>query len=359
MKKRITVIEGDGIGPEIVGQAVKVLDKVGEVFGHTFEYEYMLAGGIAIDTYGECLPVETLDSCKSTDSILLGAVGGPKWDNLKREQRPEKALLGIRKQMGLYSNIRPTKLYSALKDTSPLKQDIVSKGIDFVIVRELTGGVYFGEHKTENGMLGKVATDVMSYSEAEIERITRVAANIALVRDKKVTVVDKANVLDTSRLWREVTKRVFSEYPSIEVGYMYVDNCAMQLIKDPSAFDVILTENMFGDILSDEASMLTGTIGTAGSASIGDGNRGMYEPIHGSAPDIAGKNIADPIGTISAVSMMLKYSFCMYEESRAIETAIEEVLAEGYATLDIAKAGQQAITCEQMGQLIADRIIRK
>lgn len=357
MKKKITVIEGDGIGPEVVREAIKVLDKIAQVYGHEFNYEYRLAGGIAIDMVGECLPQETIDSFLSTDSTILGAVGGYKWDNLAGDLRPEKALLGIRKIMGLYSNIRPSKLFDALADASPLRSDIVAKGIDFVIVRELTGGVYFGEHKTEMVDGELVATDVMSYSESEIERITKVAIEIARKRNNKLTIVDKANILDSSRLWRKVCNRVLEQHRDITVEYMYVDNCSMQLLIKPYSFDVILTENMFGDILSDEASMLTGTIGNIGSASLGEGTRGMYEPIHGSAPDIAGKNIANPIGTISAVAMMLKYSFGMNDEARAVEVAIEEMLNNGNRTMDMMTIGKTSTTCSEMGDLIA-KIIR-
>lgn len=356
MNKKITVIEGDGIGPEIMQQAIKILDRIAELYKHTFEYEYVLAGGIAIDKLGECLPENTLESCKRTDSILLGAVGGYKWDNLPGDKRPEKALLGLRKEMGLYSNIRPVKLYKALKNASPLREDIVDKGIDFVIVRELTGGVYFGQHTTVVNDNGCIATDIMTYNENEIERVTRQAIDIAKGRGNRITVVDKANVLDTSRLWRQVTKKVFDASPTVQYDYMYVDNCSMQLIRRPSDFDVILTENMFGDILSDEASMLTGTVGTAGSASIGEGSRGMYEPIHGSAPDIAGQNIANPIGMIAAAGMMLRYSFGMEKEANAIDYAIETVLDNGFRTKDIALNNEESITCERMGDLILQNI---
>lgn len=356
MKKSITVIEGDGIGPEIMAQAIKVLDTIALKYRHSFTYEYALAGGAAIDQAGECLPQSTIESCKRTDSILLGAVGGYKWDNLPGDKRPEKALLGIRKEMDLFSNIRPVKLYNALKSASPLREGIVDKGIDFVIVRELTGGVYFGTHSTTETEKGSIATDIMSYNEHEIERVTRQAIDIARTRGSRITVVDKANVLDTSRLWRSVTRRVFDDCPDVQYEYMYVDNCSMQLIRRPSEFDVILTENMFGDILSDEASMLTGTIGTAGSASLGKGSIGMYEPIHGSAPDIAGQNIANPIGMIAAVSMMLRYSFDMQMEADDIDTAIEQVLDNGFRTKDIAPDPIYSVTCEEMGELIARRI---
>ena len=359
MKKIITVIEGDGIGPEIVKEAIKVMDKIADLYGHEFSYDYKLAGGIAIDELGECLPKSTIESCLSTDSTLLGAVGGYKWDNLDGNSRPEKALLGIRKEMGLYSNIRPCKLYDALAGASPLRADIVQKGIDFIIVRELTGGVYFGRHSTDIIDNELVATDVMTYSESEIERITNVAIAIAKKRNNKILVVDKANILDTSRLWRKVCGRILANHKVIEVEYMYVDNCSMQLIARPSTFDVILTENMFGDILSDEASMLTGTIGTIGSASLGDGTRGMYEPIHGSAPDIAGQNIANPLGTISAVSMMLRYSFNMQAEADSIDNAIQKVLNLGYRTGDMMTKGCEKISCSNMGNKVVVNIERK
>ncbi len=358
MKKKITIIEGDGIGPEIACEAKKVLNKISKLYGHQFEYEYKLAGGIAIDTVGECLPQETIDSCLSTDSTLLAAVGGYKWDNLAGDKRPEKALLGIRKIMGLYSNIRPSKLYKSLAASSPLRADITAKGIDFVIVRELTGGVYFGEHSTVTVDGELVATDIMIYSESEIERITKVAIAIANKRNNKITIVDKANILDTSRLWRVVCEKVLSTHPEITVDYMYVDNCSMQLLVRPFSFDVILTENMFGDILSDEASMITGTIGTIGSASLGEGSRGMYEPIHGSAPDIAGQNIANPIGMICSVSMMLRYSFGMNIEADNIDRAVEMVLERGYRTNDMMSNGAKHVSCSQMGELIVAALVK-
>lgn len=359
MNKKITVISGDGIGPEIMNEAIKVLDCIQEKYNHKFDYDYKLAGGIAIDECGECLPQDTIDSCLSTDSTLLGAVGGYKWDNLEGHLRPEKALLGIRKLMKLYSNIRPCVLYESLKDCSPLKESILEKGIDFLIVRELTGGIYFGEHSTECLGDKKVAKDIMMYNTEEIERITKVAINLAKARKSKITVVDKANVLDTSRLWREVTQSVLKSHDNIEYDYMYVDNCAMQLIKDPSRFDVILTENMFGDILSDEASMLTGTIGNVGSFSMGYGDRGMYEPIHGSAPDIAGKGIANPIGMISSASMMLRYSFGMEEEANLIDRAISSFYNCGYRTKDLAmKDSENYFNTKEVGDYIINYILK-
>lgn len=356
MEKRITVIKGDGIGPEIVGEAIKVLDKVAAKFGHTFRYNEVLAGGCAIDAYGECLPQSTVDACLDSDSVLLGAVGGPKWDHVPGPQRPEKALLGIRSKMELYANVRPAVLFPQLANACPLKLSIVAEGIDFVVVRELTGGVYFGEHRTEKKNGESVATDLMVYSEHEIERIARVAFDTAMKRRKHVTSVDKANVLDTSRLWRSVVDRVAMDYPEVTVDHMYVDNAAMQLCKKPSQFDVILTENMFGDILSDEASMITGTIGTIGSSSLGATSRGMYEPIHGSAPDIAGQDKANPIGTILAAAMMLRYSFNMAAEADCVEAAVNKVLDAGYRTGDMMSEGMTLIGCKEMGQRIADCI---
>ena len=356
MDKTIAVIRGDGIGPEIVNEAIKVLDKIAEKYGHTFTYDDVDMGGIAIDKWGDPLPQAMLDKCLAADSVLLGAVGGPKWEGLPGPQRPEKGLLRLRAGMGLYSNLRPAKLWPQLAQASPLKPSIVEKGIDFLVVRELISGIYFGEHKTveENGE--KVATDVMLYAEHEIERIGRIAFETAMKRRKKVTCVDKANVLDTSRLWRAVLHRIKEEYPEVEYGEMFVDNASMQLVKDPSQFDVIVTGNMFGDILSDEASMLTGTIGMIPSSSLGDGTRGMYEPIHGSAPDIAGQNKANPIGTILSAAMMLKYSFGMDAEAAAIEAAVEQALNDGLRTADMMAEGCTPATCSEMGDAIAARL---
>ena len=356
MNKTIAVIRGDGIGPEIVNEAIKVLDKIAEKYGHTFTYDDVDMGGVAIDKWGDPLPQAMLDKCLAADSVLLGAVGGPKWEGLPGPQRPEKGLLRLRAGMGLYSNLRPAKLWPQLAQASPLKPSIVEKGIDFLVVRELISGIYFGEHKTveENGE--KVATDVMLYAEHEIERIGRIAFETAMKRRKKVTCVDKANVLDSSRLWRAVLHRIKEEYPEVEYGEMFVDNASMQLVKDPSQFDVIVTGNMFGDILSDEASMLTGTIGMIPSSSLGDGTRGMYEPIHGSAPDIAGQNKANPIGTILSAAMMLKYSFGMDAEAAAIETAVEQALNDGLRTADMMAEGCTPATCSEMGDAIAARL---
>ena len=357
MEKRIAVIRGDGIGPEIVTEALKVLDRVAARFGHRFVYEEVCAGGCAIDRYGRSLVEEELQKCKDSDSVLLGAVGGPKWDGTPKDIRPEAALLGIRAALGLYTNMRPARLFPQLAEASPLKPEIVHRGIDLMMLRELTGGVYFGEKKTvtlENGE--KKSSDEMVYSEHEIERIVRRAFETARKRRRRVTSIDKANVLESSRLWRSVVHRVAQEYPDVECTDMLVDNAAMQLVKDPSQFDVIVTENMFGDILSDEASMITGSIGMIPSSSLGEGSRGMYEPIHGSAPDIAGKNQANPIGTILSAAMMLLYSFDLPEESNAIEAAVHAVLNEGYRTGDIMSEGMALVSCSEMGDRIAAKI---
>jgi len=352
MKKNITVIKGDGIGPEIVTQAMRVLDKIAEKHGHEFCYTEILAGGCAIDAVGKPLPEESLQACLSADSVLLGAVGGPKWDAVDQAIRPEKALLGIRKAMGLYANMRPAKLFPQLSNASPLSDEVVARGIDMVVVRELIGGIYFGEKGVEEIDGEKSAYDVMRYSEHEIERIARTAFDTARKRNKKVTSIDKMNVLSSSRLWRDVVHRVAEEYPDVELVDMLVDNAAMQLVRDPSQFDVIVTENMFGDILSDEASMITGSIGMIPSSSLGETKNGMYEPIHGSAPDIAGKDLANPIGTILAAAMMLKYSFDMDKESEEIENAVASVLDAGYRTGDIMSPGKTQVGCQKMGDLI-------
>ena len=356
MEKQIAVIRGDGIGPEIVDQALRVLDAVAAKYGHTFTYTDVDMGGIAIDKWGEPLPAAMLDKCLAADSVLLGAVGGPKWDGLPGDKRPEKGLLALRAGMGLYANNRPAKLWPQLAAASPLKPEIVEKGIDFIVVRELIGGVYFGSHTTEECAGEQKATDVMSYAEHEIERIGRIAFETARKRRKKVTSVDKANVLDTSRLWRKVMHRLAEEYPDVEYADMLVDNTAMQIVKDPSQFDVVVTENMFGDILSDEASMITGSIGLLPSASIGDTAPGLYEPIHGSAPDIAGQDKANPIATILSVAMMFRYSFHLAAEADAVEAAVDGVLAEGWRTADIAEPGVTPIGTKQMGDLICAKI---
>lgn len=352
MEKQIAVIRGDGIGPEIVNQAVRVLDAIGEKYGHQFRYTDVDMGGIAIDRWGEALPAEMLERCLASDSVLLGAVGGPKWDGMPGDKRPEKGLLALRSGMGLYANNRPARLWEQLADASPLKQEIVKKGIDFIVVRELIGGVYFGEHRTDEVDGEAKATDVMSYSEHEIERIGRIAFETARKRRKKVTSVDKANVLDTSRLWRKVMHRLAEEYPDVEYSDMLVDNAAMQIAKDPAQFDVVVTENMFGDILSDEASMITGSIGMIPSSSLGEGSRGLYEPIHGSAPDIAGQNKANPIGTILSAAMMMKYSFDMDEEAAAVEAAVNRVLDDGLRTGDMMAEGCRLVSCSEMGDAI-------
>jgi len=359
MKKTIAVLPGDGIGPEIISEAVKVLNSIAQAYGHTFEYKYVEIGGCSIDRYGVPITEENMQICKHSDSVLLGAVGGPKWDSCPPAIRPEKALLAVRKELGLFANLRPTKLFSQLADASPLKREIVENGIDLLIVRELTGGVYFGEHKTAEIDGEEVSKDIMQYAEHEIERIGRVAFETALKRRKKLASVDKANVLDTSRLWRKVMHRLSSEYPQVEYSDILVDNTAMQLIKNPTQFDVIVTENMFGDILSDEASMLTGSIGMMPSASLSAGTLGMYEPIHGSAPDIAGKNIANPLGTILSVAMMLRYAFGMQSEADAIECAVSDVLDQGYRTADIMQEGCIQVGCNQMGDMIANILIDK
>ena len=356
MRKRIAVLKGDGIGPEIVGEALKVLEAVAEKYGHHFAYNFLDIGGVAIDKTGVPLPQETIDGCLEADSTLLGAVGGPKWDNVPGDRRPEKGLLGIRSAMGLFANLRPAKLFPQLADASPLRADIVARGIDFLVVRELIGGVYFGEHKTETVNGERVATDVMPYAEHEIERILRVGFETAQKRRSRMTVVDKANVLDTSRLWRAVAARVAADYPDIALNYMYVDNASMQIVKDPAQFDVIVTENMFGDILSDEASMITGSIGMIPSASLGEGTRGLYEPIHGSAPDIAGQDKANPIGTILSAAMMLKYSFGLAKESEAIEAAVNQVLEQGLRTGDMMSEGCTFAGCRAMGDAICAAI---
>lgn len=356
MKKNIAVIRGDGIGPEIVNEALKVLDKVADKFGHEFVYDDVDMGGCAIDKWGEPLPKAMLDKCLASDSVLLGAVGGPKWDGVPGDKRPEKGLLALRGGMELFSNNRPAKIWPQLSEASPLKPEIVETGIDFIIVRELIGGVYFGSHQTEEVNGEKVATDIMPYSEHEIERIGRIGFETAMKRNKKLTSVDKANVLDTSRLWRSVMHRLAEEYPEVEYSDMLVDNCAMQIVKDPSQFDVIVTENLFGDILSDEASMITGSIGMIPSSSLGKTSCGLYEPIHGSAPDIAGQDKANPIGTILSAAMMLRFSFDMPKEADAIEAAVNEVLNKGLRTGDIMQEGCICVGCKAMGDAVAELI---
>ena len=354
MKFNIVTVPGDGIGPDIIREAIVSLNRVGEIYGHEFTFTEKPAGGIAIDTCGCPLPEDTVEACKKSDSVLLGAVGGPKWDHLGGNDRPEKALLGLRGELKLFANLRPALLHRQLKDACPLKPEIIGDSLDILIVRELTSGIYFGKR-------GRVAEDnsaydTMYYSVPEIERVLRVGFDAAMKRSKKVCVVDKANILETSRLWREVTARVANDYPEVEYSHLYVDNCSMQLVRNPKQFDVIITTNMFGDILSDEASMLTGSIGMLASASLGETSLGMYEPIHGSAPDIAGKDIANPIATVLSAAMMLRYSFGLEKEAQAIEKAVDKVLDEGYRTADIYEDGMKKVGTRKMGELIAAAI---
>ena len=358
MNYKIALIRGDGIGPEVVGEAVKVMDAIGGKFGHKFEYVDVLMGGCAIDAVGKSYPEGTAEKCRACDAVLLGAVGGPKWGHSSDpDKRPETALLSIRKDLGLYANLRPAALRPALAESCPLKKETADRGIDLMIVRELTGGIYFGKREryaTEDR--GEEAADRMAYSEKEVERIGRRAFELARLRGKRLASVDKANVLETSRLWRQVMHKLAEEYSDVQYEDVLVDNAAMQLVRDPGQFDVVVTENMFGDILSDEASMITGSIGLLPSASIGDAAPGLYEPIHGSAPDIAGQDKANPIATILSVAMMFRYSFNLPEEARAIEEAVDAVLNEGWRTADIAKPGEEAVGTLKMGQLIRERL---
>lgn len=353
---KIAVVAGDGIGPEITAEAVKVLKKIGEKFGHSFIFDDVCAGGAAIDKYGEALPEESLNKCKNSDAVLLGAVGGPKWDGVEGSKRPERALLGIREGLGLYVNLRPAIMHKALSDACPLKKEITGDSFDIMIVRELTGGIYFGERGYREGKYGNEAYDVETYSEYEIERIARFAFEAAMKRSKRLTSVDKANVLESSRLWRKTVTKIAEDYPEVELTHMYVDNAAMQLVRNPRQFDVIVTSNMFGDILSDEASQITGSIGMLPSASIGKANPGMYEPIHGSAPDIAGENIANPIATILSVAMMLRYSFNLGKEADAIEQAVSKVLDKGLRTPDIMSDSMVLVGTAEMGDAICREI---
>ena len=356
MNKTIAVIRGDGIGPEIVKEAMGVLDAVAEKFGHTFTYKEAPMGGCAIDEFGVPLPDSSLETCLSSDSVLLGAVGGPKWDGQPSANRPERGLLKLRSAMGLYTNIRPARMFSDLSAACPLRADIAARGIDFVVVRELIGGMYFGEHTTSQVDGEQKAVDVCSYSEHEVRRVARVAFDMARKRRGRVTSIDKANVLDTSRLWRKTVEETAKDYPDVELLHMYVDNAAMQLVRDPSQFDVIVTENLFGDILSDEASQITGSIGMIPSSSMGEGTRGLYEPIHGSAPDIAGQDKANPIGTVLAAAMMLRYSFDMAAEAAAIENAVDQTLKAGFRCGDIMEQGCTLLGCTEMGAEIRARI---
>lgn len=356
MNYQIAVIPGDGIGPDVVEQTLNVMDKVGEKFGHTFNYTKVLAGGCAIDATGACLPKETIDICKASDAVLLGAVGGWKWDNLPGDQRPERALLGLRKALGLFANLRPALLFEQLADASPLKPEILAGGLDIVVVRELTGGIYFGEKGHRDTDLGPAAYDIEQYAEGEVRRIAKVAFDMAMKRSKHVTSVDKANVLESSRLWRRVVAEVAQDYPEVTLDNLYVDNAAMQLVRNPRQFDVIVTSNIFGDILSDEASQITGSIGMLPSASLAEGNFGMYEPVHGSAPDIAGQDKANPMATILSAAMMLRYTFGLGAEADAIENAVKSVLDQGYRTPDLYAGQGTQVGTAQMGDLIAAAI---
>ena len=362
----IAVIPGDGIGPEVINGTCAVLSSIGKIYGHTFSFEELLAGGSAIDATGEPLPPSTLAAAKKSDAVLLGAVGGPKWDDLPGKNRPEQALLGLRAGLGLYANLRPAVLHEQLAEACPLKDSIVSDGIDIMIVRELTGGIYFGDRgrrdagtSSDGRNLGQEAYDTEAYNEMEIERIVRVGFELAMGRKKKVIVVDKANILESSRLWREVTERISVEYKDVSVEYMYVDNASMQLVKRPGDFDVMITSNMFGDILSDEAGMITGSIGMLPSASLGaPGCPGMYEPVHGSAPDITGMDLANPLATILSAAMMLRWSFNLHTEADAIEAAVSDVLSRGYRTKDISYASDNLIIgTKEMTQLVISSIV--
>jgi len=359
MQFRIAVIPGDGIGPEITAQAVSVLKKIGEIFHHEFTFLEVPAGGCALDASGEPLPEESLAACKASDAILLGAIGGPRWDHLEGADRPEKALLKLREELGLYANIRPVFLYEALKSACPLKPNLVAGGIDICVVRELTGGIYFGERGRREGPGGIEAFDTECYSEREIIRIAEVALETAARRRKKVTSVDKANVLESSRLWRSVVSEAARGYPEVRLEHMYVDNAAMQLIKAPRQFDVILTSNMFGDILSDEASMIAGSIGMLPSASLGSTKQGLYEPAHGSAPDISGEDKANPIAAVLSAAMMLRLSFDLEEEAAAVEEAVSQVLNSGYRTPDIMSPGMKPVGTKKMGKLIRSMLDRR
>jgi len=358
MEYKIAVIPGDGIGPEVMAEALKVLDRVGERFGHKFNYQTALAGGAAIDACGESLPQKTIDLCKASDAVLLGAIGGWKWDNLPGAERPERALLGLRKELDLFANLRPAILFEELADACPLRSELTVGGLDVLIVRELTGGIYFGERGRRDTELGRAAYDVEQYAEEEIRRIAHVAFSMAEKRSGRLTSVDKANVLESSRLWREVVAEVAADYPQVELNHMYVDNTAMQLVCAPQQFDVILTNNMFGDILSDEASMITGSIGVLPSASLSTGNFGLYEPVHGSAPDIAGQDKANPMAMILSAAMMLRYTFGLSEEADAVEAAVRRVLQKGYRTPDLCRGenAQRQIGTAEAGRLIAEEI---
>ena len=360
MELKVGIIKGDGIGPEIVEEAMKVLDKVGEVYGHTYRYKELLLGGASIDVHGIPLTDETVAEAKSCDAVLMGSIGGDAkvspWYQLEPNRRPEAGLLKIRKELNLFANLRPAVLYDEVKGACPLKEEITEGGFDMMIMRELTGGLYFGNRKTEEIDGVMTACDELTYNENEIRRIAKRAFEIAMKRRKKVISVDKANVLDSSRLWRKIVEEIAKEYPEVALEHMLVDNCAMQLVKDPKQFDVILTENMFGDILSDEASMVTGSIGMLASASLNDTKFGLYEPSGGSAPDIAGKGIANPIATILSAAMMLRFSFDLDKEADAIEKAVSQVLKDGYRTIDIMSEGKEQVGTAKIGDLICERI---
>ena len=360
MEKNIALIPGDGIGPEIINEALKVLDTIAGRYDHNFNYDEILMGGCSIDATGVPLTDGAIAQAKAADAVLMGSIGGDaktsSWYKLPVDKRPEAGLLGLRKALNLFANLRPAYLFPQLKAACPLREDIIGDGFDMMIMRELTGGLYFGKRETTEVDGKRLAYDTLTYNENEIRRIAVKGFDIAMKRRKKVTLIDKANVLDSSRLWRKVVDEVAKDYPEVEYGVMLVDNCAMQLVKDPAQFDVVLTENMFGDILSDEASQITGSIGMLPSASLNETKFGMYEPSGGSAPDIAGKNIANPIATILSAAMMLRYTFDLDKEADAIEDAVKKVLSEGYRTIDLAKEGEPQVKCDEMGTLIAERI---
>jgi 3-isopropylmalate dehydrogenase len=355
MRYELTILPGDGIGPEITAQALKVLDTLAAKKGFDVEKKEALIGGAALDETGVPLPAETVETCRASDAVLLGAVGGPKWDGFKPELRPEKGLLGIRKELGLFANLRPACVFPDLAETSLLRADIATKGIDLLVVRELTGGIYFGEPRGEESRQGeRTAYNTMVYSEREVRRIARIAFEAAAKRRKKVCSVDKANVLEVSRLWREIVEDVAGDYPDVQVSNMYVDNAAMQLVRDPSQFDVILTGNLFGDILSDEAAVITGSIGLLASASLGDSKPGLFEPIHGSAPDIAGRDAANPLAAVLSSAMLLRFGLGLSEEAALVEKAVDEVLARGFRTGDIMQPGKKALGCTEMGDKVCE-----
>jgi len=362
MNKTIALVPGDGIGPDVVAEAVNVLDAVAKKYGHRFTYKKVLAGGCAIDKFGNPLPADQLDICKKADAVLLGAVGGPKWDNVPSDIRPERALLGLRGGLKVYANLRPAVMFRQLKAACPLKDDVVGEGLDILIIRELTGGIYFGDRGTSAD--GRTAWDTEKYTWPEIERIVRLGFETAQKRQKRLCVVDKANILSSSQLWRKVTESVKGDYPDVMLSYLYIDNASMQLVRNPRQFDVIATSNMFGDIMSDEASQITGSIGMLASASLGDGTGpGLYEPIHGTAPDIAGKDLANPLATILSAAMLIRYDFKMEKEAKAIEAAVDKVLDAGWRTADIAgdkrdevKAAGKLVGTKKMGQLVVQAL---